>query len=151
MIINLIKLLLFWIILIGDIDAIMHAPILHLGSLLFIYIIMWKLKFAPISMRRYVESIRYGIWLLREIVMSALEVTKYVYGSAQYTYYPQVKWIKSKQKSDFNLSLYASSITLTPGTFTVDVEGQNLLIHSLDYSGISDLRKGKMDAMVSKV
>ena len=39
--------------------------------------------------------------------------------------------IKTNLKTDASRVLYANSITLTPGTYTVDLEDDGLLVHSL--------------------
>lgn len=38
------------------------------------------------------------------------------------------------QKSDLGQAIFANTITLTPGTITVEVEGDHFLVHGLSYS-----------------
>ena len=42
---------------------------------------------------------------------------------------------KVTARSDFEVTSYANSITLTPGTVTVDVDGDMLLVHALTRTG----------------
>ena len=46
------------------------------------------------------------------------------------------------------LTLYANSITLTPGTITVDVDKDRLLIHSVDSDAVQGLKE--MQNQISK-
>jgi len=42
---------------------------------------------------------------------------------------PGIVIIKTELKQDIAKMLFANSITLTPGTFTLDIKGDELLIH----------------------
>jgi multicomponent Na+:H+ antiporter subunit E len=53
---------------------------------------------------------------------------------------PVFEWIDHGQKNDIALLIYANSITLTPGTVTLDVSENMLLIHALDKSSIDSLK-----------
>lgn len=44
---------------------------------------------------------------------------------------PGIVKVKTSLKSDFAKALLANSITLTPGTVTIDIEGENLFVHWL--------------------
>jgi multicomponent Na+:H+ antiporter subunit E len=142
----LIALSIFWCILVGGLSAILSNPFLYTCPMLFGVALIMYIGFAPWKIQ--LRYLRYFLWLAREIFHSAVSVTKYIYGSEKYHYSPKASWIKSKQRSDFDLTLYANSITLTPGTITVDIDGKMLLVHALDQSGIRDLERGDMDAKI---
>jgi multicomponent Na+:H+ antiporter subunit E len=136
----------FWFIIIGGISPILHNPMLHICSIIFGIAAISKYGFMP---QKIGIRLRYFLWLVREIFNSAINVTKYIYSSEKYTFKPEVRWIESRQKNEADLVLYANSITLTPGTITIDLEGRKLLVHALDSSGIKDLQKGEMDMNIS--
>ena len=140
----MIILLFFWMILVGGFSAIFLHPFLHIISLLCGLALISVLGF--INQKIDFRYISYFLWLAREIFYSSLNVVKYIYGNEKYKFVPKMSYIKSKQTTDFNLMLYANSITLTPGTVTIDIDGKTLLVHALDESGIKDLEKGLMDA-----
>jgi len=48
------------------------------------------------------------------------------------------------------LATYANSITLTPGTITARVSGQEFLVHAVVRDGAKDLAEGTMDRRVKK-
>ncbi len=58
--------------------------------------------------------------------------------------------VKAGQKTQVGVATYANSITLTPGTLTVGVDGSDLIVHALDGASADDLEAGKMDARVSR-
>jgi multicomponent Na+:H+ antiporter subunit E len=138
-------LLSFWLILIGSYESILQNSPLHICSILLGIGAISKYGFLPSKLR-----LRFGyfLWLAREIFNSAVNVTKYIYGGEKYTFEPKVAWIESRQKNELDLVLYANSITLTPGTITVDLDGKKLLVHALDMSGIKDLQRGEMDLRI---
>jgi multicomponent Na+:H+ antiporter subunit E len=57
----------------------------------------------------------------------------------------------STQKTDLGRVLYANSITLTPGTITTGVEGDQLEIHALTWKDVDGREEDEMDQRVSIV
>ena len=47
-------------------------------------------------------------------------------------------------KKDFNQALFANAITLTPGTLTVDMDDEYILVHGLEIEHIDDIESSKM-------
>jgi multicomponent Na+:H+ antiporter subunit E len=62
---------------------------------------------------------------------------------------PKVFTVPSTQVSDMARSVYANSITLTPGTIAIDVKGDVITVHALSKEGAEGLADGRMDAKVS--
>lgn len=90
------------------------------------------------------NKIIYFFWLLKEIAKSSVNVTKLIL-SRKLSLSPAAAWIYTKQSSDIGRVIYANSITLTPGTITICVENQRLLVHSLEALNLKDLESGEMD------
>jgi multicomponent Na+:H+ antiporter subunit E len=55
---------------------------------------------------------------------------------------PVFEWINSEQKNDTSLVIYGNSITLTPGTVTLNISNGMLLVHALEQSSIDNLKFG---------
>ena len=77
--------------------------------------------------------IKYCFWLMKEILKSNITVSKTILS-------PQIK-IKQNMfnapltpRSEAAQVIFANSITLTPGTITVETEEKSLLVHSLNFS-----------------
>jgi len=62
---------------------------------------------------------------------------------------PKIIKIKCSQKSEAAKVLYANSITLTPGTVTIDVSDDVFTVHTLDKSFEESLESMKMDKKVT--
>jgi multicomponent Na+:H+ antiporter subunit E len=72
----------------------------------------------------------YLIWLLGEIVKSNITVIARVLGPSS-AIDPAMITVKTKARTELGKTLFANSITLTPGTVTVDVDGDELKVHAL--------------------
>ena len=93
----------------------------------------------------------YLLWLLKEIVMSNIATGRLILGG---TPKPVVFSTPATQSSAGGLVTYANSITLTPGTVTIEIEGdapsaRSFLVHALDPSFAADVESGEMDRRVT--
>jgi len=92
----------------------------------------------------------YYVWLIKEIVLANLLVVKHIWlGNKSIS--PTLKTIKASQQTDIGKVIYANSITLTPGTVTVKLEGDQFMIHALLRESIEELEAGEMDRRVSRL
>jgi multicomponent Na+:H+ antiporter subunit E len=94
------------------------------------------------------RALLYWPWLVWEILKSAWSVSWTIL-NPRLPISPTMLRVKAGQKTQVGIATYANSITLTPGTLTVGVDGNDLLIHALNASGADDLETGRMDAQVS--
>lgn len=90
----------------------------------------------------------YWPWLLKEIWLAAVDVTKCVL-SPRLPISPTVIDLESTQHSDLGRVIYANSITLTPGTYTIRIYENRILVHALSRDGAESLAGGEMDRRVS--
>lgn len=89
----------------------------------------------------------YWPWLLLEIVKSNLDVARRVLGSAS-AVRPLVLDARASQRSDLGLVIHANSITLTPGTVSLDVEPGRIHVHALHPDIAKALSASGMDERV---
>lgn len=89
----------------------------------------------------------YGLWLLKEIVKANIEVTKLVL-DPKLPIRPRLVRIKAKQETELGRVIFANSITLTPGTVSVDMQGDRIWVHALSYEGAEEDLSGDMDSRV---
>ncbi|MCH9670355.1 MAG: Na+/H+ antiporter subunit E [Gammaproteobacteria bacterium] len=92
----------------------------------------------------------YLAWLLKEIVVSNLDVAKVIL-NPRLPISPTTIRLRSTQRSLAGQVLYANSITLTPGTVSMNVQTDEIVVHSLTKSSALALRDGDMDARVTAV
>ncbi len=87
-----------------------------------------RLGLPPLSAKRVVFLLIYLVVLGAEIAKANLDVAYRVI-HPKMPIKPGIVVIKTGLKSDIAKMALANSITLTPGTFTLDIIGDNLLIH----------------------
>ncbi|SDZ80470.1 Na+/H+ antiporter subunit E [Microbulbifer marinus] len=94
----------------------------------------------------------YYWWLLCKIVQSNLQVVacvwRSVFSPSESVISPTHARLRTSLRTDLGKVLYANSITLTPGTVAVAIEGDEVLVHALDADGIEELRRGDMERRV---
>jgi len=66
--------------------------------------------------------VRSHLYLVKEILLANIDVIKRIL-SPSVTINPQVTELPASQRSDLSKVIYANSITLTPGTVTLDLAG----------------------------
>ena len=101
----------------------------------------------PIELFR--GAVTYFPWLVLEIAKSGWAVTKVIL-HPRLPISPTMTVVRASQKSAAGVATYANSITLTPGTITVGVSGNDLTVHALVKDGALDLEGGGMDRRVSR-
>jgi multicomponent Na+:H+ antiporter subunit E len=87
-------------------------------------------------------------WLFKEIVLSNLAVAKVIL-DPKLPIHPRILRIDASQETDVGQVIYANSITLTPGTVTLDVRHGKFLVHALTTDSAEGLLSGEMDRRVS--
>jgi multicomponent Na+:H+ antiporter subunit E len=90
-----------------------------------------KLGLPPLSLRRILCSIAYVAVLFWEIIKANIDVAYRVL-HPRLPINPGIVVIRTSLKSNIARLILANSITLTPGTFTLDVVGEKFLIHWID-------------------
>lgn len=93
-------------------------------------------------------TLRYLPWLAWEVAKSNLDVARRVLHPAL-PIDPVIVRVKASQKGGLGRVTYANSITLTPGTLTMEAEDDVFTIHALTHEGAADLNDGRMDRKVS--
>lgn len=92
----------------------------------------------------------YLIWLAKEVVVANIAVARCVWMGKE-SISPRTITVTAHQKSDLGIVIYANSITLTPGTVSIDLEDNKILVHALSKESADDLLAGEMDRRVCRV
>ena len=87
-------------------------------------------------------------WLFKEIVLSNIAVARVIL-DPRLPIRPRVLRVRASQRSDVAQVIYANSITLTPGTVTLDVRNGEFLVHALTDESAEGLLTGEMDRRVA--
>jgi len=87
-----------------------------------------ELGLPSLGIKKFLFSLAYLVILSKEIVIANLAVA-YKIIHPKMPIKPGIVIVKTKLKSNLAKMILANSITLTPGTFTLDISGDTLLIH----------------------
>ena len=146
----IVLLVLFWVVLsLSSISG--HYPILlsvlGLFSCFWAVMIVRRMDIADdegntIKLISF-KIIPYWIWLCKEIAVSCLGVAKLILFSPD-KLKPVVENLPVDGMSDYEKVIYANSITLTPGTLTLDVSKDSLTVHTIQEDLLDSLREDEM-------
>ncbi len=89
----------------------------------------------------------YWPWLAWQVVLSNLDVAWRVL-HPRLPIHPRVLRIPASQHTDLGRVTFANSITLTPGTVSMDIRGDEIEVHALSQEAEEGLRSGEMDRRV---
>jgi multicomponent Na+:H+ antiporter subunit E len=92
----------------------------------------------------------YWVWLAVEIVKANLDVARRVL-HPKLPIHPLLVRVKASQASELGQVIYANSITLTPGTVSIQVGGGEILVHAIAREMAEELEGGEMDRRVTAV
>ena len=95
------------------------------------------------------KFLTYFIWLMKEIVKSSISVTWNVFRGTK-SLNPQMVWFRADYDNPAARALLANSITLTPGTITVDISDDGTYsVHALTEEAKEGLLDGTMQQKVA--
>ena len=94
------------------------------------------------------RALVYWPWLIKEIVKSAWDVSKIILNPAL-PISPTLVRFRPSQRSVMGLVIHAQSITLTPGTITIEAEPDEFLVHGLTQSSAQGVIDSEMDRRVT--
>jgi multicomponent Na+:H+ antiporter subunit E len=92
----------------------------------------------------------YWIWLLGQMVVSNVQVLRLVLGPRA-ALSPRVVEVQAQAASKFARTLLGNSITLTPGTLTIHIDGNMITAHCLTDASARGLEAGAMARRVARV
>ena len=141
-----------WLLLSGHYTLLIASlGVVSVISVAWITLRMDLLEFAqPDAFRQTLRSFPYGVWLIREIIKANIDVCLRILNPAL-PIQPQLVNIKATQQGDLARASYANSITLTPGTISIDVDGDYIEVHALSVNGVEGLAGGEMDRRITQV
>jgi len=104
----------------------------------------YPLKLQPLM------SLRYVYWLVGQVFKSNVAVARRIW-SSDMGLSPVVFRVESSQKTKLGQVIYANSITLTPGTVSINLWDGVIRVHALTEEGARELAGGEMNTRVAKI
>lgn len=117
------------------------------GSVLLTVWVSWRLQVVgdegqPLSWGT--RPLTYGPWLIGAIITANIDVLQRILGFKPVE--PTWTIVPAKQKSNLGRVVFANSITLTPGTVSVDIyerdQAHYILVNAISPDGAADLDNG---------
>ncbi|MCD5410772.1 MAG: Na+/H+ antiporter subunit E [Clostridiales bacterium] len=145
-------LIMFWILLSPalTIQSIMIGIVVVIGVVFLNKGILEEEGSFNLSLKLIRNFIVFIFHLIKEIIKANIDVAKIVL-SPSMPVSPAFIKLPIKFKSEVNKVIYANAVTLTPGTLTVDMSGNNYIIHVLTTSAGEDLKDGILEQTVLKL
>ena len=143
----------FWLLLSGYWDNTLLLTFGILSSLFAAYIGL-KIKQHnefKLDLGFFIRFPRYMIWLAGQIWLANIDTAKRIWLPDKYPISPTLSFLKTSQFTGFGQSIYANSITITPGTVSVEMHDDGLTVHALSHHSIEELKLGEMDSRVTKL
>lgn len=136
----------FWLSLSGHFDLLL----LSLGAISVALVTVLALRMDmvdrdahPVQMLPRIP--RFYAWLVKEIAVSSTAVLRMVINGR---YQPAIGRVHTGQFTRLGTATLANSITLTPGTLSLRVLGDEIEVHSLDRRLLRELQEGDMTQRV---
>ena len=164
MLVQFIVCLLFWLLLSGHYDV-KHITMGVISSLI-VTLVTNDLFYTLFFMRgmgdkhdegsivyvfkTLLKIVAYAFWLLYQIIMANLRVA-YLVLHPRMPIDPKIMAFKSDFKKSISLVTLANSITLTPGTITVDLHEGKFLVHAIDKESAGSLIDASMQNRIAAV
>ena len=145
----------FWILLSGKFDL-FH---LSLGVICCLIVTLWshdllfQKRQVSIASRvaMFPRFVLYCFWLFYQIVLANLNVIYLaLHPRMRKLLSPQIIRFKTKLRGDISRVILANSITLTPGTITVRIEGDEFIVHALTREIVRNI-PGDMEDRIARV
>ena len=103
-----------------------------------------------VPLHLFFGNIRYAPWLFWQIFLSNVDVAKRIL-RPKVDVSPQLIEVKTSQQTALGRVIYANSITLTPGTVSIMVHDDRILVHAIAREVAEDLQRGEMDRRVTRM
>ena len=139
----------FWLLMSG-----IYTPlILFLGAISVIFVLYLTRRMDALDEDVFEFKLKrkhfsYWSWLAKEIFKANIDVAKVIL-SPKMNLSPRLVRVPLSQSNELATVIYANSITLTPGTVSVDIEGDEIIVHALTQELMDGLTDGDMDQRVN--
>jgi multicomponent Na+:H+ antiporter subunit E len=137
----------FWVILSFKISLTIAIIGLFVSSLIVLFnydLVFNSAEISKVSFMYLKNLIVLFFVLIFNIAKSNIEVAKIVL-SKKMPIDPGFVTIKNPLKKELNQALFASAITLTPGTLTVDMTDEEIVVHGLVKKHVEDLDNSSLE------
>jgi multicomponent Na+:H+ antiporter subunit E len=105
---------------------------------------------SPFHNFPWARAVLYSPWLFLRVVESSVHLTKLILNPSL-PIKPTLMTYQSHLKHRGAIVLLGNSVTLTPGTITVEINGNAFLVHAIDEAAAKDLTNGRLERKLAWV
>ncbi|KZX75233.1 hypothetical protein A3715_19155 [Oleiphilus sp. HI0009] len=140
----------FWLLLSGFMQPLLLSfGAISVAIVLLVIKRMDVIDEQPRTIGSPLAALIYIPWLLYQIFLSSIQVTRLIWtGKTKVS--PSIAKLPVSSVPENKKVLYANSITLTPGTLSVDLDEEEVTVHALESSSIEELKQGGMADKIAK-
>ncbi len=123
-----------------------------IASCLFVLFLSWRMKIVDeecVPVNLLPRVVLYTPWLFVEVFKANVDVARRILSPRRSSLSPRVFYAEASQHSDLGRVLYANSITLTPGTVSIEVHNHAITVHAIAEEVADGLLEGEMDRKVT--
>lgn len=140
-----------WVLLSGHFEPLL----LGLGLASTLLTVMLAGRMGLVDQESYpfallIRLVRYHGFLAREVFLANLDVAQRILLPSK-SISPRLIEVEVPQRTDLGRVIYANSITVTPGTVSVRLDKDQVLVHALSREGAEDLCTGRMARAVPEL
>lgn len=131
------------------------ALLLFLGllSVLLVVLITHRMKLLDresFPLHLITRIFPFYLWLLKEIILGCLFVMKTILARDK-NLTPEVVTVELAFKDELNQVIFANSLTLVPGTLSVELNQGSIQVHTLSPELAAELRGGEMARRIKRL
>jgi multicomponent Na+:H+ antiporter subunit E len=142
----------FWILLSGEFTFILITSGI-VASLIVAYLshdIFIGKPDIKVETRRVLKFIKYLPWLVWKVILANFEIA-YLVLHPKMLIDPQIIRFETGLKTDLGIVTLANSITLTPGTITVEANKEEFVVHAIWQKSVEGIIDGEMQRKVKEI
>ena len=130
-----------------------HTLVLAMGLLSCAFVVYLAGRLSIVDEEGHPIHLIWGLvfyipWLLWAIFKANIDVAKRIL-NPRLPIAPRIVRVTGTQKTDLCRVIFANSITLTPGTVSLDLDEEDIVVHALTKEAADDVQSGDMDHRVT--
>ncbi len=137
-----------WLLLSESFNA-LHMAV-GLGAAFLVALLRTDLRAERVYVIRWWRALLYIPWLFSRMLVSGVHVS-YLILHPRLPIKPVLFRHRAALGSEEAVLLMGNSITLTPGTVTVEADAEELIVHALDEDSTGDVTSQRLERMVARV
>lgn len=140
---------LFWLVTSGRTEPLLLGFMVVAGAI----VVLLSHRFRTVDAEGHPihllpRAFRFWGWLLVQVLKSNFDVLR-ILVRPTLRIAPRIVRVPTAQRTDLGRTILANCITLTPGTVTLEVHDEHLIVHALTEAAAVDVLGGEMDRRVA--